>query len=370
MKKLIALLAALMILLAGCAAPAAEPTVTTAATTEPTTAPTTEPTGPKDRSETRLAILLPEEEKWAAAGEDLLMLLQNYHYQVEVYYAEGDGREQASQLEGVLSQGVDGVIIAPVESASLTEVFEAAQELETPVFAYDRLLMDTEAVGYYVSFDYRQMGAAIARKLIEASGLDTMSEGTLTVEFFMGSPEDSAALMLYLGIMDQLQPYLEQGLLVSRSGRTAFEDTCVQDWDSAEVQERLSDYLKEYYKKDAPDILCTVSDGFAAACLEALTQRNVKTQPLITGLGGDEDAINAIADGKQLMSIATDMYQLNEQLVETVDAVMTGKEPQLNDLETCHNNAKVVPAYLCDFEILQEMTEQTQPTESTSTEPA
>lgn len=357
-----AILAVIGLLFVGCTA-ASEPTEPPQTTAPATTAaPTTEPTGPKDREDTRLAILLPEEETWAAAGEDLQMLLQNLHYQVELLYAGADAWEQAQQLTDVMERA-DGIIIAPVESAALTEVCLQVKEKALPLFSYDRLLMDTEAVSYYVSFDYRKIGATLARQVIAETNLDTMTEGTLTVELFMGSPEDSSALQLYMGIMDELQPYFDKGLLVTPSGRVAFEDTCVQEWDSQVVAEAFTGYLQEYYKKGAvPDIICTVSDSFAAACNEVLARRNAKTQPLITGLGGTEAARAAIAGGKQLVSVATDLYQLNERLVETVDAVMTGKEPQINDRESCHNNAITVPAYLLEFETVTGEIAPTEPT--------
>lgn len=363
MKKLIAVLLGAL-LLVGCAAP--EPAVTTAPTTlppettAPTTAPTTEPTEPKDRADTRLTVLLPEETQWSAAGSDLQMLLENLHYQVEVLYAGGDALAQAAQLEAALDQGTDGIILAPVESAALTEVCLVAKEQEIPIFSYDRLLMDTDAVSYYVSFDYRQIGAALARQLITQAGLDTMTEGALTAELFMGSPEDSSALLLYQGIMEELQPYIDQGFLTVPSGRIAFEDTCIQDWDSAVVEERFTGYLKEYYKNTLPDMICTVDDGFAAACAEVLTQKKAKTQPLITGIGAGEEAKIAVAEGRQLVTVATDLLQLNEQLVATVDAVMMEKEPETNG--KCENNAISVPAYLWDFEIITVAQSVTEPT--------
>lgn len=364
MKRIFAIALLLGLLFSGCTA-APEPTATTQTTAPATTAaPTTEPTGPKDREDTRLAILLPEDANWAAAGEDLQMLLQNLHYQVELMYADSDAWEQAQQLSQVL-EWADGIIIAPVESAALTEVCLQVKEKELPLFSYDRLLMDTEAVSYYVSYDYRKIGATLAQQIVREACLDTMTEGSLTVELFMGSPEDSSALQLYVGVMDVLQPYFDAGTLVSPSGRVAFEDTCVQDWQSDAVTEAFTGYLQEYYKRGAaPDIICTVSDSFAAACMEVLSQRNVKNQPLITGLGGTEAARAAVAEGKQLITVSTDLYLLNEHLVETVDAVMTGKEPQINDRESCHNNALTVPAYLCEFEtVIAEVAATEPPTE-------
>ena len=356
MKKYIVLLTVLLLVLTGCGKQAAAPT--TAPTTQPTTTQaTTAPTapGPKGRSETKLVILLPDEDSlgWGAAGEDLLMMLQNLTYQVELHFAKGDSREQVRQLTTAVEDGVDGIIIAPVESAPLMEICAQAEREGIPIFSYDRLLMDTEAVDYYVSFDYRGMGNTLGDFIINEKSLtDRTAETPVSIEFFMGSPEDNNALLLYKGIMEQLQPYLASGVLVAGSGRTAFEDTCVVDWDAEFVAETFASRLAGYYKDgQVPDVICTVSDSFVDACVQVLLERGVSNLPLITGLGGSDGAIMNMEEGKQAITASVDMLELNDRLVQTVDAVMTGKEPEINTPEGCHNNAVDVPAYLCPFTV-------------------
>lgn len=350
MKKCIALLAALVLLLTGCGseAPATEPS-TTAVTTAPTA---TEPTG---RAATKLVLLLPDAEalNWAEAGEDLKMLLENLYYQVELLYADNDGWTQAEQMTAAIENGADGIILAPVESATLTDACQLASDSGIPIFSYDRLLMDTDAVSYYVSFDYEAIGAAIGEYIIVESGLDNLDAGqVLTAEFFMGSPEDSKALLFYNGLMSQLLPYLQQGVLVTRSGRSAFEDTCIVDWDTDALQETLSMYLKEYYKGSAPDIICTADDLFAYICATTVMETNPDKFPMISGLGGTDDSIARLESGTMAVSASLDLLALNEQLVKTVDDVMTGKTPEMNNTTSCFNNVIAVPAYLCEYQLL------------------
>lgn len=368
MKKCILLLLALAVLLTGCSSASPAPTTEeTTVPTETTTAPTeTEPVV-KSREDTKILISLPEENDphWSSAGQDLQMMLQNLFYQVSLVYAGGDPLQQAQQLEEAIENGTDCLIVAAVDPTTLMDSMALAAEEDVLVVAYDRMLMDTEAVDYYVSYDYKAMGVALGQHIVAEKALDSL-DGSLSIEFFMGSPEDNNALLLYTGIMEVLQPYLESGVLVSQTGRTAFEDTCVVDWDRKTVEESLRGYLSEYYRKGAPDILCTVSDDFAAACIAVMEEKKPNANALITGLGATEEALLNLETGKQSVTVSTDLLALDEKCTLLVDAVLTGKVPELNDTENCHNNVKVVPAWLCDFSLQtpEPPQEETEPTET------
>ena len=349
MKRILVLLLAVL-LLTGCGT-AAPVETTTAPTTQPTEVTTVPTTQPKTRGDMQIFISLPQEDAhWKAAGEDLLMLLENLCYQVTLAYSDNDPLTQASQLEEVMNQGVDCILLAPVDSASLTDVGFLAQEQNIPIVSYDRLLMDTEAVQYYVSYDYKAMGRAMAEHIVEKAGVET-AEKPLTIEFFMGTPEDHSAFLVYSGVMEVLLPYLEQGTLVANSGRTSFEDTCTLDNDAAAVEKAMTGYLQNYYKGTRPDIVCTASDDFAQSCITAIEARK-RQLPLITGLGATDTGIANIESGKQTFTTETDLFLLDEKAVALVDAILWDKEPELNDTENTHNNAITVPAYLCDFTIM------------------
>lgn len=308
----------------------------------------------RSREETEIWISLPDEndDHWAKAGGDLKMLLENLGYPVTLSYARGDAQEQADQMVEAIEEGADCLIVAAVDSTALYDAAQLAHQNRIPVVAYDRLLMDTEAVSYYVAYDYKAMGAAIAEAIVTKKSLaQAQPEESHTIELFMGSPESSNALLLYQGVMEVLQPYFDSGVLVSKSGRTAFEDTCVIDWAPEGAAVALKGYLAEYYQEDAPEILCTVSDSFADVCIAVLEEAgwSYENWPVITGMGATETATEHLQTGLQTMTVKTDLLALNERCVQTVDDMLTGKTPELNDTQSCYNHVAVVPAYLCEF---------------------
>ena len=277
--------------------------------------------------------------------------LENLGYEVVLQYAEDDVQMQVSQVENMIGQMVDCLVIASIDSGALTAVEAQAKAAGIPIIAYDRLLMDTDAVSYYASFDNKGVGTAIAEYIVEAKDLEAAREAgeSYTIEFFMGSPDDNNAVLLHQGIMEVLQPYLDDGTLVCKTGRTSFEDTCILRWSQETAQQWAENYLSGFYADEDLDIACSAFDGFAYGIRSALEAAGYTEEnwPLITGQDAELMAVKNIIAGKQTMSIYKDTRLLAEKCVTMVNAVVNGTEPEINDTTTYDNNVLVVPSYLC-----------------------
>ena len=287
-------------------------------------------------------------ERWINDGANMKKQLEALGYKVELQYAEDDVQMQVSQIENMIASGVDCLVIASIDSVALTGVEAQAKEAGIPIIAYDRLLMDTDAVSYYASFDNEGVGRAIGEYIEQAKDLANTTE-VYTIEFFMGSPDDNNAVLLHRGVMKVLQPYLDNGTLICKTGRTSFEDTCILRWSQETAQKNCEDYLAGFYADEDLDICCTAFDGFAYGCRSALEGAGYTAEnwPLITGQDAELMATKNIISGHQTMSIYKDTRLLAEKCVTMVNAVLTGSEPEINDTETYNNNVIVVPSYLC-----------------------
>lgn len=333
-------------------APAATETAPAATETAPAateTAPAAEQVG----SGKTVAIAMPTQssERWINDGANMKAQLENLGYTVLLQYAEDDPQMQYSQIENFVGQQVDCIVIAAVDSGSLTGVEAQAKAAGIPVIAYDRLLMDTDAVSYYASFDNEGVGTAIAEYIVAAKDLEAARAAgeSYTIEFFMGSPDDNNAVLLHRGIMKVLQPYLDDGTLVCKTGRTSFDETCILRWSQETAQQWCENYLASFYSDEDLDIACTAFDGFAYGVRAALEGAGYTDAnwPLVTGQDAELMAVKNIISGKQTMSIYKDTRLLAEKCVTMVNAVLNGTEPEINDTTTYNNNVFVVPSYLC-----------------------
>ena len=362
-KVLGALLSVAMVatLLVGCGGSDAAPAATEAPAAE---APAAEEAAPADNAADeavdqaaaattggkKVGVAMPTQssERWINDGANMKAQLEALGYEVDLQYAEDDVQMQVSQIENMIASGVNCLVIASIDSGALVNVEAQAKEAGIPIIAYDRLLMDTDAVSYYATFDNKGVGTAIGKYIEEKKDLANTSE-TFTIEFFMGSPDDNNAHMLYDGLMEVLQPYLDNGTLICKSGRTSFDDTCILRWSQETAQQNCENYLTGFYADEDLDICATAFDGFAYGCKAALegagyTEAN---WPLITGQDAELMATKNIISGKQTMSIYKDTRLLAEKCVTMVQAVLEGAEPEINDTEQYNNGKIVVPSYLC-----------------------
>lgn len=300
-----------------------------------------------------VGILMPTQssERWINDGANMKAQLEEKGYSVELQYAEDDTAMQVSQLENYVSKGVDCLVIAAIDSGVLVNAEAQAKEAGIPIIAYDRLLMDTDAVSYYATFDNKGVGTVIANYIKEEKDLDAAREAgeSYTIEFFMGSPDDNNALFLYNGIMEVLQEYLDDGTLVCKSGRTSFEETCILRWSQETAQANCENILTANYADEKLDIACTAFDGFAYGVKAALLGAGYTAEnwPLITGQDAEVMATKNIIDGTQTMSIYKDTRLLASKAVTMVDAVLQGTDPEINDTEQYNNGTITVPTYMC-----------------------
>lgn len=293
-------------------------------------------------------------ERWINDANNMKKRLEEKGYKVDVQFAEDDPQTQVSQVENFVAQSVDCLVIAAVDSGVLVNAEEQAKDAGIPVIAYDRLLMNTDAVSYYATFDNVGVGRTIANYIKEKKELEKAKEEgkSYTIEFFMGSPDDNNAVLLYEGIMEVLQPYLDDGTLVCESGRTSFEETSILRWSQETAQANCENILTANYADGKLDIACSAYDGFSygikAALLGAGYEVGSEDWPLITGQDSDVMAVKNIIEGSQTMSIYKDTRLLAEKCSAMIDAVLKGTEPEINNEDEYNNGNKVVPTYMCE----------------------
>ena len=313
----------------------------------------TEAPAAADQEGGKISVAMPTQssERWIKDGDNMKDKLEALGYEVDLQYAEDDVQMQVSQIENMIASGSQCLVIAAVDAGALTTVEAQAKEAGIPIIAYDRLLMDTDAVSYYASFDNEGVGTAIGEYVKTAKDLDAAREAgeSYTIEFFMGSPDDNNAVLLHKGVMGVLQEYLDDGTLVCKTGRTSFEDTCILRWSQETAQQWCENYLTGFYADEDLDIACTAFDGFAYGVKAALQGAGYTADnwPLITGQDAELMACKNILDGTQTASIFKNTSLLADKCVTMVEAVMKGAEPEINDTTTYDNNVVVVPSYLC-----------------------
>lgn len=146
----------------------------------------------------------------------------------------------------MITNGTNCLVVAAVDTGTLANVLAQAKAQQIPVIAYDRLLMDTDGVSCYVTFDNKRVGNLMGKYVENTLGL-AEGKGPYNIEFFAGSPDDNNAHLVNEGAFEVLQPYLDKGQLVCPSGQTSFDSICTLRWSQEIAQRRMEDLIAGYY---------------------------------------------------------------------------------------------------------------------------
>lgn len=138
-------------------------------------------------------------------------------------YASNDISAQVTQIESMIGSNCKILVIAPIDGNTLGTVLAQAKENNIPVISYDRLLMDSDAVNYYATFDNYNVGTKQGTYIKDKLDLDHAT-GPFNIEMTGGEPGDNNLKFFYNGAKDVLLPYLENGKLICRSGQNRLED--------------------------------------------------------------------------------------------------------------------------------------------------
>jgi len=168
-------------------------------------------------------------QRWNQDGDYMKQELEKAGYEVDLQYAANDVATQLSQVENMINSGCKVLVIAAIEGSSLGEALDMAEAKNIPVIAYDRLLMESDTVDYYATFDNYMVGTIQGEFVKDQLDLDN-ADGPFNLEITAGDPGDNNALFFYQGAMDVLNPYIESGKLVVVSGQTEFSDVATASW--------------------------------------------------------------------------------------------------------------------------------------------
>src|SRR5690554_5688491 len=230
----------------------------------------------------RIGVAMPTQslQRWNQDGANMKAQLEAAGYVVDLQYANNDVALQVSQLENMILNGADILVIASIDGASLGTVLAIAKDEGIPVIAYDRLIMATDAVSYYATFDNYMVGTIQGEYLVDKLELATRTD-PVNIEIVGGSADDNNARFFYQGAIDAIQPYLDSGIVVVPSGQIAFESVATMAWSSERAQARMDNLIAAHYsdgtRLDA--VLCS-NDSTALGVTNSLVNAGFEEFPV------------------------------------------------------------------------------------------
>ena len=357
MKKILAMLLALCMILAMAACGAAEGSAPAAASDAAASA--AEEAAPAAEGGTQtVGIAMPTKslERWNRDGDYLKAQFEAAGYGVQLKYSDNDTDQQNNDIQAMIADGVNLLIIAAIDGDSLSQTLADAKTAGIPVIAYDRLIMNTDAVSYYVSFDNYTVGVLQGEFVKQQLDLDNAA-GPFNIEFTAGDPADNNAGYFFNGAFDTLKPYIDEGKLVIPSGKTTFEQVATPSWSTDTALENMQNTLASYYSDGTVlDVALCSNDSTALGVAQAITTDYAGSNtPIVTGQDGDIANLRNIVDGIQTMTVYKNVSDEAGVTLDVAKAILEGKTPdgslQLSaeaafDTSSYDNGTGIIPSFL------------------------
>ncbi|MCD6345175.1 MAG: sugar-binding protein [Anaerolineae bacterium] len=308
--------------------------------------------------ETKLAvgIVLPtkDEPRWIQDETRFREALDVAGYDVEILFSQGSSAKEKENVEALITKGVQVLIICPQDGTAAAAAANAAAEAGVKVISYDRLIRETDAVDYYVTFDSVAVGAQQAQYLVDhASGTGN------PLYLYAGAASDNNAFIFFQGAWSVLQPKIADGTfvvknsseaiaLMDKSDLTRDEQAKIigqitTNWDFNTAKNLAEANLTVATAADKGDVfILAPNDGTARAIADAFAADSDVSSYLVTGQDAEKASVQYIIDGKQSMTVFKDVRTLVQDAINAAVALLKGKEPVAKG--AYDNGATEVPA--------------------------
>jgi putative multiple sugar transport system substrate-binding protein len=349
-KKLLSVLTLLMVAAMLISACGGTPEVEEPAATEEAE----EPAAPAEDLAVGIVLPTKDEPRWIQDETRFRNALDAAGYDVEILFSQGSSAKEKENVEALITKGVEVIIICPHDGTAAAAAAEAAEEADVDVISYDRLIRDTEAVDYYVTFDSVQVGAQQAQYLVDRV------EGTGNpLYLYAGAASDNNAFLFFRGAWQVLQPYIQDGTFevvnsdeaialsdkpeLSREEEARIIGQITTNWDFNTAKNLAESNLTAATADDKGEVfILAPNDGTARAIADAFAADDDVTDYIITGQDAEKASVQYILDGKQSMTVFKDVRTLVQDAINAAVALLEGNEPAATG--AYDNGAKEVPA--------------------------
>ncbi len=314
------------------------------------------PVSPPAAGEFLVGVVLPtrDEPRWIQDETRFKDAFAAAGYDVQILFSEGDSAKEKANVEALIAQGVKVIVICPQDATAAAAAASEARAAGVKVVSYDRLIRDTDAVDYYVTFDSIAVGEAQAQYLV-----DKASGSGNPLYLYAGAATDNNAFLFFEGAWNVLQPKIVDGTFVIKNSSEAIalqdKATLTRDEMSKIIGQVTTDWKFDVAKNlaeanltataaaDKGDVfILAPNDGTSRAIADVFAADADVTSYVISGQDAEVASVQYIIDGKQSMTVLKDVRTLVADAIAAAIAYLEGGAPEQTN--TYNNGVIDVPA--------------------------
>ena len=267
----------------------------------------------------KIGFLLPETQTARYETQDKPLFEQKVNElcpDCEIVYqnADQDPTKQQSQVEAVVTEGVDVLVLDPVDSTSAAGLVTRAQQAGIPVISYDRLILDAD-LDYYVEFNSSEVGTQQGEALAKKLAQEGSPKGPIVQ--INGDPKDNNAKLFKEGAS---AVFAKEGIEVAKEYDTP-------DWLPENAQREMEQAITALGDDGFAGVYAA-NDGTAGGAIAALKAAGIDPSTVpVTGQDAELAAIQRILAGDQYMTVYKPIKPLADDAAELAVAVAQGEQP-------------------------------------------
>lgn len=237
-------------------------------------------------------------------------------FTIDIVSSKGSQLTQNDQVEKFIAEGYDVLCINLVDRTDPTVIIERAMDADIPIVFFNRELVEEDLDRwdklYYVGAEAEQAGMIQAQIIIDTLAdeekfdeIDVNHNGTIQYIMLEGEPGHQDALIRTRVCTEELQ---NAGISIEKLGDEN------ANWDRDQAKTKMRDLIKRFPFQI--EMIIANDDVMALGAIDALEEANYPNKPLVVGVNGNPEALEAIHSGKMIGSAYNDA-------VKKADTIMT-----------------------------------------------
>ena len=227
---------------------------------------------------------------------------QNENVETVITDAQNDSSTQNNQVEDLITQGVDLIVINPVDSTAISTSVQKANEANIPVICVDRKSDEGELVSFIAS--------------------NNVEGGKLAGEYILEKVGENSEVIQLEGIPGASSTRERgEGFTEATDGKINLLASQTANFDRAEGMTVMENLLQAH--PDVKAVFCQ-NDEMALGASEAVKASGKDVT--IVGFDGNDDAIKAVEEGMLSATVAQKPQEMGKLAIETALKYLKGEQ--------------------------------------------
>ena len=304
----------------------------------------------------QVGIVLPtrDEPRWIQDESSFTSILGDAGFTSEVLFSQGSSATELTNVESLIEKGVKVIVICAQDATAAAQAVEVAHKAGVKVICYDRLITNTDAVDYYVTFNSYDVGVQQGQYLIDAYKGKT----NVPLYLYSGATTDNNAFIFFAGAWSVLSKAVADGqfkvancdAISSYVGKTLdvtadhevlsnILGTITTNWDfNAAKSLAEANLVANSADKKGECAILAPNDGTARAIADAFSADKDVSSFVITGQDCETASLSYICSGKQSMTIWKNTSELAKTTCDMVNSILSNNTPATT---TTYNNGTI-----------------------------